>query len=1274
MGTLEEIQRLTDSEFHLLGDAVLRRLETRYRRLRTHGVNHRGESIKGQPDSYVGDSAATASIAVCYTVERVGWWNKVVKDVRKATAASPDVAEVVVVVPRNVDRDGPKDKTIDWMSQIREIAGKATIRVIDGRDIAQALDNDHQDLRYEHLGIPHSRLSASSIVAACRIASLHNIESIKSSGRYDPARYSPRSADRELYRLWQSAFSHRSEKRTRTFPVRMLALINDSGFGKTSLVCEFARTLGAVLPVLIIQARDLAFGTEDSLVAAVIHRIQGFLDPASRAVEEAALGKVLGGTVQLTVVLDGLDEAHNPEAVRKAITYWLRSKLCQVSVLIVTSRREFWQGCADPSWRRWMPNPNPDDRVPIRVADQPQSQQNDPLSGFSIPALFSEEELEAAWTLAGCPRSELFSLPNDAIEELRHPFTLRVFLDLRLREENLPRTITKSVLLDRWLRRRLEAESLSNERITPDQFQRALQIVASRIADSSTGSISVDELSETPRFDPSHPPGPVLKRLIDADILESLPQQSDRIRFRVEAVQDFYRAEADVEAIKREPSHVAIMLSQSPFTTVYPRLARIGYRLVADDVRHQFIKQLLDADPMKAAILLRASPSVYTAEVRSKLVADLGAQITSRHRVRAALAITLLGELDCRESLDVLTQNFLTTSDLHSHLNSLAATAFANRSYIPAAAFVYRWEWFGVRKDGDSYYFRDVLANVRNATREFRLALADCAAEILPSASGSKEHAKAVTVLAYVGDERLVDHLGARLTENGLLTHYENHALIALGTDAAGDLFAKSVLAIGSQLARLPDDHHNNEARNILSDPVYFPVSDVRYLVTPAFARHLRGLIHNSNRDISHIGCDLAKRTELPAMVYAAAVTAATRKEWTELDWGRDRSHVTADIWLGWWRQSTEVSLRRKLLTLVPRCPVAEIEELLADCLDSPDLCGLAARRLGEYGAIRSAIRLREILAKDSGAKGPWHKAEVARALGDLRDDSAVVLLETCAAKHSESVVVQQAISSLGLIGNQDAELALGRLLCLQKDERFENLVFEALLYCGSSTAVAQLVNRAVARPDGLVWLTKRLRRSCMVRGWHRGEYYTHIDAGPLVEYFESQLSATSPEHKWEAVHAFEQIDGTEVRTLLRTYGISRGSPEDLVVKKTGRRLSDLCYEQLQDRGDVSAIPYTLDERVDEEDEIYVTITNRQLLRFHPVAIAEHIRQRLSRAVTNSEKLRLVTLLGRFGESTDAELASQLMNDPDDLLANVACETMLRLSDPLRVPDRWRTM
>jgi hypothetical protein len=226
-------------------------------------LNERGESIKGQPDSYVGETAATASVAVCYTVQRARWWKKVVDDVREAVAAAPLATEVVVVIPHNVDRDGPKDESIDWLGEARAISGNAAVRVIDGREISRLLDSDHQDLRHQHLGIPYSRLSGVSVLSGCQVASLATIDSITTSGRYDPARYSQRVADKELYRLWQSAFRHGGDNRVA--PVRLIALVNDSGVGKTSLVCEFARTLGSVLPVLLLQARDLAFGAEDKV-------------------------------------------------------------------------------------------------------------------------------------------------------------------------------------------------------------------------------------------------------------------------------------------------------------------------------------------------------------------------------------------------------------------------------------------------------------------------------------------------------------------------------------------------------------------------------------------------------------------------------------------------------------------------------------------------------------------------------------------------------------------------------------------------------------------------------------------------------------------------------------------------------------------------------------------------------------------------------------------------------------------------------------------------
>jgi hypothetical protein len=1274
MGTLDEIQQLQDGEFHLLGDALLRRLDPRYRLLRTHGLNDRGESIKGQPDSYVGDTAATCRVAVCYTVQREGWWNKVVADVREAVAASPMVEEVVVVLPHNVDRAGPKDKSIDWLSSARAAAGNAKLRVIDGRDISRRLDSDDQDLRHDYLGIPYSRLSGPSILAGCQRASLKVIDSITASGRYDPERYVQRTADGELYRLWQAATRQGVGDDSENSPIRLIALVNDSGVGKTSLVCEFTRRLGMVLPVLLVEARDLQFGTEDSLVAFVIQAIQGVLDPIARVIEEAALCKHLNGSVVLTVVLDGLDEAHEPEAVRRAITQWLRSNLGQSSILIVTSRREFWRTCVDPRWARWMPPSAPEDRSPVSVAERTHIERTDPVVGIKVPDRFSEDEFEAAWLRAGLPRQELLTFPDEVRLELRHPFTLRVFLDLRSQGAPLPRTLTRAAILESWLNRRLDAEELPGERITRSQFQQALRVVASGVAETNSGSVSVDELPGVPRFDPAHPPGPVIQRLIGANILETVPSQSDRVRFSIEAVQDFYRAEADIEEIKNDPRRMAETYSCLTFTAASPRLERIGYGSLDERVRDEFARHMAELNARMAAVLLSVAPDQFSSDTRAMIADALGRQIPERHHVRAAMAISLLADMDCQESAEVLASYFLLPSEIPRHLTSLGATAFSKLGYLPAAQFVYRWHWFGLVSNTETYYFKELLGIFRGTNADFRNALAEQALQQISYPSGTQGHAKAVSVLAHLGDRRLLANLETRLAENGLLASYENHALIALGTDSAGALFAQSVMAVGGKLTGLPDDQANHDARRRIIDLVHFTTRDIRYLLTSAFEPHLRRLIEDASQDVSWIASDLAQRGLVASLLYPAAV-AANRRHRTESEHRDQRVCVSTDLWLGWWSQSTDLQVRRRILRLLPLNPSPEVEKILIECLDSPDLCGCAAKALGDYGVVRSAARLREILANGITAGDSWSKSSAAHALGNLLDEAAVPVLEETAATHPDEHVIQEAVSSLGVIGSPETEHALERLLQCGKGQEFEDMVLDALLLCGSRSAVATVVSRAKSRQDGPHWLCERLARIEGTRGWRRGEYYTHIHTDELVDYLATNYHVGSPEQAWELGEAFRQIDSPAVRGLLRKWTELRGSAQDLVIRENGRRrLSDICFEELRDRGDESAIEYTLDERRDNDDHVYILVTADFLRPFPATVVAERLRLRLAAATTPSETVRMLALLGRFGETIDAELASRFQDHSDDLVANVACEAMLRLSDPMLVPEHWRAI
>jgi HEAT repeat protein len=1266
MATINVLRSLSDGKFHRLGDDLLRRLEPRYRRLRTHGLNEKGESIKGQPDSYVGDTANTCTIAVCYTVQRADWWNKVVKDVKEAVEVSPSVDEVVAVIPHNADRDGPKRSESDWHSRAKAAAGRADFRLIDGRDISVGLDTDHQDLRHRHLGIPYSRLSSTSILASARQASEFVLETIRQSGRYDPARYSQRFADREIYRLWQRCLQWDDSGDRRIAPVRMIALVNDSGLGKTSLVCSFADSLGAVLPVVLIQARDLAFGAEDSLVAYVVHALQGVLEPSVRAEEEVALTRHFAGQVPLTVVVDGLDEAHSPDAVRRAITFWLRSRIGQSSALIVTSRPEFWKMCSDQSWKRWMPGPKLDDRVPVTVAGRNEAERLESDAAVRLPDRFTEAELEDAWVRAGRERVAFYVLPADSREELRHPFSLRVYLDLCAEADIPSLVIARADLMDRWLNRRLDAEAVSAERITRDQFQCALRIVARMIVATGGGSVPVDNLADVPRFDRTHPPGPVVQRLIAANILESVPGRPDCLRFTVEAVQDHYRAEADIEDIQSDPTGVAQQLSQLRFTEAYSRLARIGRRLGDDGVGHRFVGRLVELDPRMAAVLIATDSSPYTSELRSQVATALGQQIYSRYRVQGAFAITTLGDLDCPEAAEVLAKHLLPPSDSHQYLKHVGATAFARLGYLPAADFVHRWERFGPASD--PYYFKDLLALYRRTKPEFRKALATRAARELGLPSGTREHAKAVCVLAHLGDEQLIEHLRERIANNGVLDDYENHALVALGTDAAGSLFEESVRAVADRLAAIPNDHVHHNDRYRIKRPVLFRSYDVRYLLTSEFEPHLRQLIDNPNKDISWIGSDLVRSGVVASLFYPAAVLTANWEGFPPRQVTEQRSRITADDWLTWWRTHVDVESRKRLLRLLLLCPTGEVEEVLISCLEASELRALAAQELGDYGAVRAAPRLREILAEDGGNELLWDKAAAAEALGYLRDSTAVPLLKTLAAEYADTDAAFFAVASLGFIGTSEAKTALCELLDSSANE---DEVVQALIACGTPLAVATAIARAKTKPQGAQWLSERVEHLGWTRGWRLGEYYTHIATAELVNYLETACQADSPGPNWETV--FRQIDSADVCRLLPQLAAERAIPADSSASKDGRRrMSERCFRALMERGDDSAISYVLDDRAEEKDDVYVWICASHLRHFPSNAVANELRRRLSAANDNSQMIRLLALLGRFGDASDAERIRPFLDHADDLVANVACENLLRLTDPLLVPDGWR--
>ena len=523
-------------------------------------------------------------------------------------------------------------------------------------------------------------------------------------------------------------------------------------------------------------------------------------------------------------------------------------------------------------------------------------------------------------------------------------------------------------------------------------------------------------------------------------------------------------------------------------------------------------------------------------------------------------------------------------------------------------------------------------------------------------------------MLAYLGDQRLVPHLDERLTRNGELQDYENHALVALGTHAAGELFRRSAKEMLAQVARLGYQVGTID-RYGLHSRVSPPSGDRQYLVTPQFEPHIRRLITDDDREAFALGFDLAIRSHTPGLIYHALIAWNRHHFGSSANWVR--AWVSPDIWLGWWHGLTEVETRKNLLQVIPTAANGEIEEVLIDCLDEPELRWQAAWHLGHFGCVRAATRLRHILADRANGMKSVEKETVALALGLLRDNATIGELRLLALAEPKTEVGMFAVMALGLIGTPEAETALNAFLGTEVDEGH---VAAALICCGTSTAVGRAVTMARSRDDGPKWLCECMRRAF----WpncrrYLTEYYTHVATTELVAYL-TGVNSTSVD-KGDAAHAFEAIDSEEVRVLLRRWASqARSAAGSETSEDDQSKVARLCYTALMRRGDLSAVPYFVDERSDEKGHFYVHLAADNLSHFPSDVVAAELRGRIAAAQDDSLLACLLSLLGRCGDRSDEEFILPFLDHNHELVANVACETLLRLTDPMLVPENWREL
>ena len=1255
--TLEKLQQLKSYEFHKLCDELLPRLDAKYFSLRPYGRNNRGDNIKGQPDSYIGNTAKTCNIAIQYTVQKKDWWSKAIEDVKDAKKGCPGAEEIVLALPLDVNRDKiPKGKYENWLDLASTEAAPAKLSLFDGPTLVQQLDGASQDLRKEYLDVPFSRLSWYSILSSSRKASSTTLDRLRSTKRYDAKCYVEREADTQLFKMWQNGLrnvSDRSQERQgRTF----IPLIADSGIGKTSLFAHFVEKNSSNVPVLFLLARDLSFNQDDSLIRKVIEQLQGSMDIKLRDAEEAHLADILKGKTPLTVILDGLDETANPSHVKNVIGTWLRSKLGEVSVLITSSRPEFWRTCKDSTWATRILQIEDHSNTKKLLRHKQELGNLDPIQGINLPGKLSSQEALKTWQLAGCSEPDWWNLNAEIRQELAHPFTMKTTLDLLEGGTDISNLRTRTDILTLSIQSRLQSvEDQTTLRISESHFRDCLRLIAKAIDESSDTWISVDSIIEVPRFDQTHPPGPVVEKLITANILETHPERHDHLRFSFEAVHDYFLAESIITQIESGPEAIVNSVAALSFSKAITRLERIGQQITDKPIRNEFVKALAERDAPMAAVVIRSDIAVYSVDCRKFIVEKLAEMLNSRMIAKQKLATQLLGRMKCPEAAQAIENHWLKNKP-SKNIWTTVSFAVISHGIVSLIPRLFETWWF--TRD---YFFINLRFELLGSTEEFQEELIEHARKKASLENEEASYRKAITVLAYLASDFAVEAIRKKATEP-FPAHYECSSLLVFGSKSAVKLYSEFVEQYVQK--KTQTENYDEDVRHQFSIEPQFELKSFATAELEAFAVDL---VNSSDECSFRVGCKLAYflgSENLQLLVF---------RKWNDDPFYFDNRHeqgrqLGADKWLEWWNLCVTKNQTNLLISMASELRDTRVEDKLIECLVRSDNADKSAKSLAEMGSLRSCPILKDLLIKDNTDDGKmtWNKHMAYISLAKLRDpfcvDVMVKYLES-----EEGIKDFEGCIGLAAIGTEEAKKAL-LTLRRQPDESY----VKGLIYHGSRECIEKAIDIAKQNNHKAGWLLRNCQ-SCFTRldGWERGKYRTDVDLEPLLKFVEE---SDRPDADFNYIRCLlDDVDSVTVRKYLRGWYALRDGPNEADIElPNNAKLSNTAFRSLADRGDESVLGEFLTEKIEHLIGYELNEWDIEgLSNFNRNALRDLLLDKLQSDIANRERAVFLEFIGHFGDPEDVAVLDDWIEVENDQIANAAFDAKLRLTDPLRLTTNW---
>jgi HEAT repeat protein len=1139
---------------------------------------------------------------------------------------------------------------VDVLRRWKSDAENSALREVESIAVANRANNfdkKRQDLS-PYFGI--ERHGWSSLLAACKDQRGRALAWY--GHKYDSSLYVPRDAEQKIDTWYRHAKMcilqwQKQEKEEREPFAQLLVVVDQSGAGKTNLVLHLAEEYGKDAPVIIVPGRHTIVDKhtlEREIVDAVGYPVDDITYHA-KLYELCQIAQREGSP--LLVIVEGVDENSDPMLMCEAIEQVLNACQDYPLLLLVTCRDAFWPQIQSPFLESFLRG-----NSPVR------------------PGLYMDGEFEQACKKYFSQWKVEVELSVEAKESLRSPLLLSIFSEVNrgCSFKFVPSVVAKD-LWEKYLEVKIDAiHDALKRRLSKQAIRTAVEDVALRMLERNSPALSFSEISILNRhIDPDNTaPHSLFLQLKNSGVFyEDTPQS---ISFVYETFLEYVVGQALAREFKEsgKREHVLNRIDELARSYRWRQIPLYVTELISEP--DALIERLHLSNIWLAAQAIRRSPTRVSPQVRQRLIADLEGKLESKFSLDRQRAADLLGVLGAKGSKDrllsCLTMSKPASLEAQALLRALAR--FGVEDIVePFIHYLGRFlEW---HLPDDQELVDSLPAHFRHQLLNKALALLQ-----VPEQMYAAAHA-----IGYLKAEQAVAPLLSHLETTEWSNWVALLTLVAIGTEEAFNALEIAFGRIGEKISAIDqrwssttsspyDQEVDRQARNEL----YGILEVVRgrgiqhcpsKKITPFLVRllehpnaHVR---FEAIQSIRHLGASDAALALIksrpcddwrPGFGIAEALTAFGRQIDIEPILALANDPTTPEMVVRDAIKALGVSRDKRVLE--PLSAFIAQRRFLFEVIQA----------LGDTELLEAIPLLIRVLEDDSivGNAESFLNREnieyfVVEELGKLQHPEAFEPVERYARKHLPTVG-HMTLSALVATGGERAIPCLQEIWECDPDKRETNL--RGLLWIGTTTAIdkviellqpidgekAALLAHALSNGRGLDFITGTMYSVGILEA---------IDSR-LVAILDVHFDEMAFDGKWRAIIAMKYIANHAACQLLVRIATDPKYGEVLFPNArpgSFQTLRQAAIHMLCDLGSNVAIEAVLDALSDQP----ANVIEFRLAKMDYRSVGDAVQKRLH-AASDPVLIRLLTLLGTFGDYTVLPSLQPYIDDPRQEVADAA--------------------